>query len=65
MPPMPPAVRLEDIKEGTFVIVSKFETGTETIEAANIKVIPPKPEGEDKPQEPAATSEEGAAATTE
>ena len=65
MPPMPPQVKLEDLKEGTFVVVSKFETGTETIEAANIKVIPPKPEGEDKPQDPNATGDGAAAPKAE
>lgn len=57
VPPMPPQAQLEDIKEGTFVVVIKFETGTETIEAALIKVVPPKPEGEDKPQDPNVTAE--------
>ena len=68
VPPIPPMARFEDIKEGTFVVVIKFETGTETIEAALIKVVPPKPEGEDKPKEPAdsdAKSEEDAAAKAE
>ena len=63
MPQMPPMVKLEDLKEGTFVVVSKFETGTETIEAALIKVIPPKPEGEDKPAD--GKTEGDAAAKTE
>lgn len=64
-PGMPPIVRAEDIKEGTFVVVLKFETGTETIEAANIRLIPPKPEGEEKPQDPNATTEGEAAPKAE